>query len=257
MNPLFKIFSVLELVVSRQDRGATYSDITKLSGMPKSSVHRVLKNLHDLGYLDFNPATKRYIGSLRLAALGAEVMANFKLRDHIHPFLLALQQETQHTANFGVLDGMQGVFVDKVESRDFGVKLFSEIGKTFPLHCTGMGKVFLAFSPDHVFAELCQKPLGAMTNKTVTDPTSLHKELARIKHEGYAVDNEEITRGIICVAGPVFDFDRSLIGAISIAFPASLNYDRGIEPEIKAIRRYASLISKSLGGKRTAVSEET
>ena len=257
MNPLCKVFSVIEIVVARQDRGTTYSDIIKDSNLPKSSVHRILKDLSDLEYLNFDPATKRYFGSLRLAALGAEVMANFQLRTHIHPFLLRLHQETEHTANFGILDGMHGVFVDKVESRDFGVKLFSEVGKTFPLHCTSMGKILIAFSPPGTFTELLSKPLEAVTNKTITDPLLLHEELALINVQGYAFDNEEITRGIMCVAGPIFDFDLGLIGAISIAFPASLNHDRGIEPEITAIKRYAALISQSFGGSQTAVFEET
>lgn len=253
MNPLCKIFSVLEIVVARQETGATYSDILKDSNLPKSSVHRILKDLTDLEYLNFDPVTKRYFGSLRLAALGAEVMANFQLRAHVHPFLLRLHQETEHTANFGILDGMQGVFVDKVESRDFGVKLFSEIGKTFPLYCTSMGKIFMAFSPPDTFTELLKKPLRALTDKTITDPSHLCKELAQVHTLGYAVDNEEITRGIMCVGGPVFDFDLGLIGAISIAFPASLNHDRGIEPETAAIKRYAALISQSLNGSQTAV----
>lgn len=256
MNPLCKIFSVLEIVVARQETGATYSDIFKDSNLPKSSVHRILKDLTDLEYLNFDPSTKRYFGSLRLAALGAEVMANFQLRAHVHPFLLRLHQETEHTANFGILDGMQGVFVDKVESRDFGVKLFSEIGKTFPLYCTSMGKILMAFTPADTFTELLKEPLRAVTDKTITDPLHLRNELARVKTQGYAVDNEEITRGIICVAGPIFDFDLGLIGAISIAFPASLNHDRGIEPEIAAIKRYAALTSQSLSGSQTAVFEE-
>ncbi|MEE4166659.1 MAG: IclR family transcriptional regulator C-terminal domain-containing protein, partial [Desulfocapsaceae bacterium] len=149
-----------------------------------------------------------------------------------------------------------GVFADKVESRDFGVKLFSEIGKTFPLYCTGMGKILMAFSPPDTFTELLKKPLKALTDKTITDPLHLRKELTVVKDQGYAVDNEEITRGIICVAGPVFDFNLELIGAISIAFPASLNHDRGIEPEIAAIKRYAALISQSLSGSQTAAFKE-
>ena len=253
MNPLHKIFSIIELVVNHQNKGATYSDIINESGLPKSSVHRILKDLTELRYLNFDPATKRYYGSLRLAALGAEVMANFKLRDHIHPFLLDLHQETEHTANLGILDGSHGVFVDKVESRAFGVKLFSEIGKTFPLHCTSLGKVLLAFSPAETFDKLVEKPLLPATKKTITEPLQLRKELAAVVEQGYAIDNEEITRGIMCLAGPVFGFERTLIGAVSIAFPASLNHDRGIEREIAAIKKYATVISESLSGNKAAV----
>lgn len=257
MNPLSKVFSIIEIVVAWQDRGATYSDIIKESNLPKSSVHRILKELSNLEYLNFDPTTKRYFGSLRLAALGAEVMANFKPREHIHPFLLKLHQETKHTANFGILDGSHGVFVDKVESQDFGVKLFSEIGKTFPLHCTSLGKVLLAYSAPEILDTVLKKPLASATKKTITHPKQFREELATVIEQGYAVDNEEITRGIMCVAGPVFGFEHDLVGAVSIAFPASLNHDRGIEREITAIRKYATVMSQALSGRRFAVSHKT
>jgi DNA-binding IclR family transcriptional regulator len=247
MNPLNKVFSIIESVVARQDKGVTYSEIVMALDLPKSSVHRILKDLTDLGYLNFNPETKRYFGSLRLAALGAEVMSHFQLRDHVRHHLLELHQETDHTINLGILDGTMGVFVDKIESKDFGIKLFSEIGKTFPLHCTGLGKALLASSPDDTVEKLLEVPLNPLTDKTITDPEVFKRELALIRNRGYAIDNEEITRGIMCAAAPVFGFNGELICALSLTFPAYVNDDRGIEPEIGAIKKYATLISRSLG----------
>ena len=247
MNPLTRVFLIIETIVARQDRGATYSEIVAASGLPKSSVHRSLKELTELGYVIINPETKRYFGSLRLAALGAEVMANFHLRDQVRPFLLELHKETDHTTNLGVLSGSVGVFVDKIVSRDFGIKLFSEIGKTFPLHCTALGKAMLAFSPEDRVDKLLERELDPVTDKTITDPQQFRREMARIRRQGYSLDNEEITRGIMCVAAPVSGFDNKMVCAISIAFPSYLNDDRGIEPEIRAIRKYSASISASLG----------
>ena len=246
-NPLYKVFLIIETVVTRQDTGMTYSEILAALDLPKSSVHRILKELTALGYLTFNPETKRYFGSLRLAALGAEVMSHFQLREYIRPHLLELHRETDHTTNFGVLDGTQGVFVDKIESRDFGIKLFSEIGKTFPLHCTGLGKVLLAYSAPSILKKLLDSPLEAMTEKTITKKATLKREMAAIQNQGYAVDDEEITRGIICLAAPIFGFDKRLAGAISITFPSYIRNDRSIDPEIAAIKKYADRISTSLG----------
>jgi DNA-binding IclR family transcriptional regulator len=250
MNPLHKVFSIIEAIVARQDKGATYSEIVAALNLPKSTVHRILKDLKAMGYLNFNPESKRYFGSLRLAAIGAEVMSHFQLRDHIRPNLLELHRETDHTANLGVLDGTLGVFVDKIESKDFGIKLFSEIGKTFPLHCTGLGKALLAFSSSDNVSKLLETPLKALTEKTITDPAEFKRELALIRNQGYALDKEEITRGIMCTAAPVFGFNGELVCAISITFPAYINDDRGIEPEIAAIKKYAGLISGSLGADR-------
>ena len=247
MNPLFKVFSIIETIIAGQDKGVTYSEIVAALNLPKSSVHRILKDLIELGYLSFNPETKKYFGSLRLAALGAEVMSNFQLRDHVRPHLLELHRETDHTTNLGVLDGIMGVFVDKIESKDFGIKLFSEIGKTFPLHCTGLGKTLLAFSSNDTVVKFLESPIEALTDKTITDPEVFKRELALIRDRGFAIDNEEITRGIMCVAAPVFGFNEEMVGAISLTFPAYINDDRGIKPEIEAIKKYAALISGHLG----------
>jgi len=250
MNPLLKVFSIIETVVSRQNRGATYSEVTAELGLPKSSVHRILKDLVDLGYLTFNRETKCYFGSLRLAALGAEVMAHFQLRAHIRPYLIELHAETEHTTNFGIRNGSVGVFLDKVESKDFGIKLFSEIGKNFPLYCTGLGKTLLAFGEPDLRRAIDRFTLEPITERTIIDPDSLLEELKKIKASGYAVDDEEITRGIVCVAAPVFGIGKELVGAISIAFPAYIKNERGITGEIDAVRKYSELISQALGSKR-------
>jgi len=252
MNPLTKVFSIIEYVVAEQGKGVTYSEIVSALDLPKSSVHRLIKDLTDLRYLNFNRETKKYFGSLRLAALGAEVMSHFQLRDHVRPYLLELNRKTYHTSNLGILDGTMGVFVDKIESKDFGIKLFSEIGKTFPLHCTGLGKALLAFSSDETLEKLLEIPLEAMTENTITDAETFKQELALIRDRRYALDNEEITRGIMCVAAPVLGFNGEVICAVSIAFPAYIKTDRGIEMEIEAIKRCAASISGALGSRSAA-----
>ena len=243
LNPLKKVFRVLEEVVARQGKGATYSEVVAALHLPRSSVHRILKDLTELGYLTFNRESKRYSGSLRLASLGAEVMTHFQLRDHLRPYLLEMHRETDHTVNMGVLDGTTGVFLDKIESRDFGIKLFSEIGKTFPLHCTGLGKALLAFSPPDTIERLLQSPLKAFTDKTITAPKAIREELALVRKRGYAFDDEEITRGILCVAAPVFGLYGEVLCAISLTFPVYFSTDRGIEPEVSIIGKYSGMMS--------------
>ncbi len=246
MNPLYKVFSILETVVANQSEGATYSAIIKNSNLPKSTVHRLLKDITQLDYLTYDSGTKRYFGSLKLAALGAEVMAHFRLSTHVHPYLIKLHLETGHTTNLGVRNGTVGVFADKIQSKDFGIKLFSEIGKAFPLYCTGLGKILLAFSAEESFSTLLTQPLERYTDRTITDPLLLQSELTLIRGQGFALDNEEITKGIMCVAAPVFGFNQELVGAISIAFLAAIENERSIDKEISAIQKYAALISESL-----------
>lgn len=244
MSSLEKTFAVIEVVVSEQELGLPFSTIVDRTGLPKASVHRILKGLTAMGYLTFNGETKRYQGSLKLAAIGGEVMANFDLRNHLHPQLLRLHQETHHTCNIGIINNDHGIFIDKIESQDYGIRLISGIGKSFPLHSTALGKVLLAHN-SAVAQKILRRKLKAYTNKTITKTELLKKELSTIQKQGYAIDNEEVTRGIICVAAPVFSVSEEVVCAISMAFPFYIKNDRGIKPEIDAIKRHAAMISGS------------
>lgn len=243
MSTLQKAFTIVETVVSHQSGGMTFAEIVAATGTPKASAHRILKELVSIRMLSFNAQTARYRGSLKLASLGGEVTANFDLRILVHPHLQKLHEETRHTANLAVLDGDQGVYVDKIEATDYGIRLFSSVGRRFSLHCTGLGKALLAHQPEEMRRRILTLPLESATSKTITDPALVEEELARVRGQGYALDREEITRGVVCVAAPIFGSPNEVVGAVSIAFPSYIDSDRGIEPEIEAIQRYAGDIS--------------
>jgi IclR family transcriptional regulator, KDG regulon repressor len=245
MSSTARILGIIETIVTRQETGLTFTEIVAQSGMPKATVHRILKELSEAGYLAFSPDTKKFRGSLKLASLGAGVMASFDLRDHVHPQMIKMHQETQHTCNLAVKHGDLGIYVDKIESQDFGIKLFSAVGKTFPLHCTALGKVLLAHSSPQEVTRVLSLPLTSFTAQTITDPEKLREELQIIRKQGYSVDREEITRGLMCVAAPIYGHNEDVLGAISATFPKYLYEERGIASEIEVVKRYAAAISGS------------
>jgi DNA-binding IclR family transcriptional regulator len=243
MSSSERIIRVIETVVTHQHTGIRFAEIVEETGIAKATVHRLLGELIDLGILNFSTESNRYRASLKLASLGAGVIANFDLRNHVHPQLIKLHQETKHTCNMGIKQGDVGIYADKIESQDYGIKLFSEVGKTFPLYCTALGKVLLAYGSAAERKRVFSLPMKPFTPKTVTDVRQLTRQLAMVRKQGYAVDFEEITRGIICIAAPVFGPHEDIICAISITFPAYLAEDRGIEADIEAITRHAAAIS--------------
>jgi len=243
MSTLQKAFTIVETIVSRQAAGMTFAEIVAATGTPKASAHRILKELVGMGVLTFASNSARYRGSLKLAGLGCEVTANLDLRTLAHSHLQALHEATHHTANLGIRDGDAGVYVDKIETPDYGMKLFSEVGKRFPLYCTALGKALLAFAKKEDRERILARPLEPITSKTIVDPVKLREELASVRKEGFALDREEITRGVMCVAAPIFGSPDNVVGAVSIAFPSYIYSDRSIDPEIDAVRRYASAIS--------------
>jgi DNA-binding IclR family transcriptional regulator len=247
MSSTERVIRVIETVVARQHAGIRFAEIVAGTGIAKATVHRILAELVGLGLLTFSADSKRYRAALRLASLGAGVISNFDLRNYVHPQLVKLHQETKHTCNLGIREGDVGIYADKIESHDYGIKLFSEIGKTFPLYCTALGKVLVAYGPDGLRTRVLAQPMKPFTPKTVTDPRKLARQLARVRGQGYAVDQEEITRGIICIAAPVFGAHQEIVGAISVTFPAYLGEERGIAGDIDAVCRHAAAVSGSAG----------
>jgi DNA-binding IclR family transcriptional regulator len=250
MSTVEKVFQVIEQVVSHQEKGLSFSGVVSRTNLPKASTHRILKSLLRTGYLRFDDEVGRYFGDLKLSFLGSEVMAHFDLKGYVRPHLLKLQAETKHTCNLGVLSGDAGVYLDKLESaEDFGIKLYSAIGKRFPLHCTGMGKILLAGMQPAERRKILARRLKEFTPRTITDPVALERELGKVRRCGYALDREEITRGIMCVAAPIRNGEGNTVAAISVAFPAYIDKERGIAKEIGALARCAAAVTDLLKGK--------
>jgi DNA-binding IclR family transcriptional regulator len=256
MNTLTKAFRIIEEVVFHQERGLSFSEIVIRTKLPKASTHRILKALVEMGYLGYDPETGKYRGDLKLSCLGAEVTAHFDLKSYVRPHLMNLHRETGHTCHLGIRNGNVGIYLDKIESGDYGIKLFSEVGRNFPLHCTAMGKVLLSFMDPKERGEILNRELESFTPQTITDSPTLEKELEQVRECRYAVDREEITRGIMCVAAPVYNLEGDIAAAISTTFPSFINGDRGIDKEIDAVKRCSSAISGLVRRKNTILTND-
>ena len=217
MASVTKAFTILTQVSRAGGGGLSFAETVRRTGLPKASTHRLLKEMVEIGALTFDPPTKSYRCGLVLAQLGAGVTAEYDIRIKARPHLEALQKATGQVATLGILNGAEGVYIDKVEGSDFGIRLHSEIGKVFPLHATAMGKVLLAFGEG---MDNIPNKLTSYTNKTLTNRTKLKAECQKVSEQGFAIDNEEITRGLVCYAAPVFGADGKCVGAISCTAPS-------------------------------------
>ena len=249
MNTIEKAFFILERVLAHQDSGLSFSEIVKTNNLPKSSVHRILNLLVDMGYLVFDQNTKKYRGSLKIAKLGALVIENTDLQTVARPYLQRLHEMTGHTCHLGIINGTRGVYLDKIEPRTYGIRLFSAIGKDFPLHCTAMGKTLLAFSETALKSQILTGKLDSFTEYTITDPTILADELEKIRKDGYAIDREEITIGIVCVAAPIINRKAEVVASVSVTFLSYLANERGMNQEIEAVINCANQMTQETGGK--------
>lgn len=240
MSALSKGFNIIDAVTSAGNTGLPFSGIVEATGLPKASAHRLLKELVELSALTLDEQTRYYRGGLLLARVGASVTSNYNFREAVRPYLQQLHNAFGHVATLGILNDDTGVYIDKIESSSFGLRLHSEIGKSFPLHSTAMGKVLLTNSGKALIRRLTSRRLEAFTPQTITDPKKLRRELERVRSDGYAVDDEEMTRGFVCVAAPIFGLDGDVAGAMSCTFPDYVRQEHGMQAQIDAVCGLAS-----------------
>ena len=214
MSALSNGFLILEAVTARKT-GMSFSEVVDQTGIPKASAHRLLRELVDLSALAFDESTRTYQGGLLLASLGASVTANYDVRRVVRPHLEALHAETGSVVTLGIRDGDVGIYIDKIEPADLVIRLHSEVGKSFPLHCTGLGKVLLAYSDAATISRVARRKLPAYTENTITDGQALRSELESVVENGYGIDREEITRGLTCIAAPIYGVGGGVVAAVS------------------------------------------
>ena len=199
VQSLVRGFELLEAI---GDMGgeAGLSELAGRTGLAPGTAHRIVRTLVDLGYLRQLPS-RRYTLGARLLRLGDTASA--LLGRWATPVLSELVEQFGETANLAVLDGDRAVYVAQVPS-PHSVRMFTEIGRRVPLHCTGVGKAMLSQLPNtQVDALIARAGLPAATPTTITDPAALRVELARVRDQGWVRDEGEQETGVRCVAVPV------------------------------------------------------
>lgn len=191
---------------------ARLSPLAERTGLSKSTLYRLLQALARWGFVEEEGGVYR-VGP-RAFAVGQAYPSKSLLRA-ARPEMEALAAETGESVNLAVMAGMEALYLDQAEGTKL-VRLFTAPGSRAPLHATGVGKVLLAFRgvPEGL-------PLLPYTPHTLTSWEALERELARVRAEGYALDNEEKEVGVRCVAAPVFGPGGEVVGAISLSAPSS------------------------------------
>jgi IclR family transcriptional regulator, KDG regulon repressor len=202
-----------------QDEPLGPSELGRRLGLGKSTVHRLLATLTAEGLLEQDRRTGGYRLGIVMFELGEAVRVHMDLHAAAAPVLAMLRGQTRETAQIGVLDKGEVVYVDRLES-SHTLRLFTETGRRVPAHCTSSGKVLLAFLPDaERAAALTRRPLPALTPDTITDPAALDAELARVRARGWAEAVNERETGVASIAAPVRDSRGDVVAAISIGAP--------------------------------------
>jgi DNA-binding IclR family transcriptional regulator len=237
--------SILETLGTVHAMGVT--DLARKLDLGKSSVYRLLATLVRRGYVEKNPQNERYQLTYRLFAVGAPAADRFGLREAAHPIMERLAEETGETVNLGVLDGTRVVNLHKVESRHL-LRMHMEVGGGVPAHATALGKVLLAaLEPSKLSERLAGQRLRRLTRRTIGDRASLRRTLSRIRAQGFAIDDEECSLGLRCVAAPIRDRRGVVVAALSISGPSQRLPGQILSRLAENVQAAAQEVSRRLG----------
>ncbi|MFP5075986.1 IclR family transcriptional regulator [Rhizobium sp. YIM 134829] len=215
---LGKAMRLLERIVMA-DHPLRFTDILSATGQPRGTLHRQLSHLVSEGLLS-QRSDLTYEPGLRLLTFAHRAWARNDLRAVAAPHLARLHEETAETVHLGLLRGTEIVYIDKVESRQT-VRMESQVGKTSPVYCTGLGKAAMTALPEPERAAIARRvSFRPFTPRTHRSVASLMADLDQVAERGYAFDEEEHEVEIRCVAAPVSNADLSLVGGVSVTGPA-------------------------------------
>lgn len=229
-------------------RPMTLTEISRELAIPKTSTFDIITTLIDRNILEYEDKRFKTI-QLGLGLFEVTLLALGKRDLHrvARPYLNQILEDTGETVYLAVENNSEVVYLDKAEGSS-AVRYSAELGARLPLYCTGLGKAILAAYPADKVRELVTgRTMNQFTASTITNLMDLQEELAATKQRGYAIDNQEVTEGIYCVAAPVFDATDKPIAAISIASGVSLMENGRLAKLGALISDKALIISRKLG----------
>lgn len=235
VKSVIKAMRIMETLIHKGSP-LSISKISNKTGINISTVHRIINTLVKLGYVEQNQEGHYQLG-LHTYELADIINEDFNIKKLARPYMEEIVESCNETCNLVILENNEVVYVDQVESNNM-VRMFARPGSRGPAYCTGSGKALLAFQDyEEIDDYLSEKRLKPYTENTITNPEKLKEELLEIRKRGYALDLEEMEKGVRCIAAPIIGRDEKLLGAISVSGPStriSLDYlNKQLVPLVK------------------------
>ena len=215
---LAKGLAVLEFI-GASDRPLRFTDLTRETGLPKSTLHRILSALMQFRFVRLEETNQTYRLGHRFFELAHQVWDAFDLRGAAEPELERLSQQERETVSLCELDDSQILYIDQRNGGGpFGFRI--EVGRRTPSYCTAGGKAILAFLPPHRQREvLSGTMLVRHTDATMISEETLRADFALARARGYAISDEEHVKGVAAVAAPVLNHAGQPIAAVGVSGP--------------------------------------
>jgi len=243
-----KATSLLLLFKDSSTEELSIKEISEKLIMPKATVSRIVATLIKSNFLEQNEENKKYKLGINLYILGNRYQSIHRLEKIGHSYLEKIVKEFGESVSISVLNNSKSVIVDKIDGVQ-SIRAVSEIGVQNPLHCSGSGKVFLAYLKPEEYRNVIQQitPLKAYTAYTIIDSDKLLENISLVLKRGYAYDDEEIHSGQTCIAAPVYNHLNRVCAAITVSGPKERIHEKGIDSIGNKLRVYCNELSKEMG----------
>jgi len=234
-------------LVGEAQRALAAGEIARLSNLHASTVHRFLVNLEAAGFLTREDSTGKYQLGPACVSLGRAALDRLDVHRISLPYLRELNRLTRETVHLTVRQDLTAVYVEKLESLE-PLRIFSQVGAAVPLHCTGVGKVLLAYATEEELSSVLPRlTLTRCTSNSISSLQELEAELSRVRRQGYATDLEEYDNHIRCIAAPLWDHAGHVKAAFSITGPATRMTRARLRQLSPLVIRVSQDVSKQLG----------
>ncbi|MFZ2948341.1 MAG: IclR family transcriptional regulator [Desulfuromonadaceae bacterium] len=188
--------------------------------LQKNRVFRLLATLESRNYIEQNKVTTNYRLGLKNLRLGQAFVKQTGLRQLARPVLETLARKCEETSCVAIMKDFHVVYIDAIESK-LPIRVVASAGTMHPFYCTAAGKILASALNENKLLEYCSNgELRRFTSHTICDPIELVHHLRGIVKLGYAVGDEELEAGAKCVAAPIRDYTKNVIGAVSISGPS-------------------------------------
>ena len=244
-----RVLDILEML-SSVPQGMTLSDLAEATHLHVSTAHRLVSSLADRGYARKDSDSGKYRLTLRLFEISKRVSTVLDLLPVSEHYLEELANRSREAVHLVERSGNEVVYLYKFEPFQHLVNMGTYVGRRNPMYCTGVGKSILAFlSPREVERVWNATDIQVFTPATIVTLENLFQDLEGVRQRGLAYDNEEHEEGVRCIAAPIFNWEGTPTGAVSISAPTSRLTDETVERLAPQLLSVSNEISQLLGRK--------
>lgn len=224
----------------------TFQEIIDLSGIPKTSVYRMLTSLEELGFLEKGTDSKYRLGLIFLK-FGQLVSSRLDIRQFALPIMQELHDDVDEAINLIVKQGNEAMYIEKVDINQ-KVRLYTAIGRKSPLYAGACSRVILSFLPAVEIAEYIESvELKPFAMGTITNKEDLYKSIQQAQKDGYTISHSELENYTAAIAAPIFDHNGDVIAGISIAGIDANFQNENVSIFAEKVKSAAERISERLG----------